>query len=146
MMFLVGASSPSVRPGTAEDDMPSGGPRIAKRQKPWIGGKQNRFRQIDGRIYEGKLERRTIADLSAHLGGDLTVPQEILVRQCAKLVVVLDVLGVELVDKGEVSDFASRRYLAWVGQLRRTLETVGIERPQQAPKRLADVLKIKGAA
>ena len=54
-------------------------------------------------------------------------------------------LGVELVDKGEVSDFASRRYLAWVGALRRTLETLGIERPQQAPQRLADVLKVRAA-
>jgi hypothetical protein len=83
--------------------------------------------------------------LTAHLGGDLTPPQEILVRQAAKLVVTLDILGVELVDKGEVSDFASRRYLAWVGALRRTLETLGIERPQQAPQRLADVLKVRPA-
>jgi hypothetical protein len=127
-----------------EDQMPKGGPRIAKRQRPWTG-KQNRFRQIDGRLYEGKLERRTIRELTAHLGGDLTPPQEILVRQAAKLMVTLDILGVELVDKGEVSDFASRRYLAWVGALRRMLETLGIERPQQAPQRLADVLKVKAA-
>ena len=121
--------------------MPKGGPRIAKRQRPWTG-KQNRFRQIDGRLYEGKLERRTIKDLTEHLGGQLTPPQEILVRQAAKLVVTLDILGVELVDKGEVSDFAGRRYLAWVNTLRRMLETLGIERSEQAPASLAEVLKL----
>jgi hypothetical protein len=110
--------------------MPSGGARIAQRQRPWMPRK-NRFRQIDGRLYEGKLERRTVRDLTAHLGGDLTAPQQILVEQAAKLVVVLDILAVEMITKGDVGDFTSRRYLAWVGHLRRTLEALGLQRPQQ---------------
>jgi hypothetical protein len=125
--------------------MPSGGPRIAQRQRSWMPRK-NRFRQIDGRLYEGKLERRTIKDLTGHLGGDLTPPQQILVEQAAKLVVVLDILAVEMITKGDVGDFNSRRYLAWVGHLRRILESLGLQRPQQMPKKLADVLKVKAAA
>jgi hypothetical protein len=117
---------------------------MAKRLRPWIG-KKNRFRQIDGRLFEGRLERRTIRDLTAHLGGDLTPPQQILVEQAAKLVVVLDILAVRMIEKGEVGDFESRRYLAWVGHLRRILETLGLGRPEQQPKRLADVLKVKAA-
>jgi hypothetical protein len=108
--------------------------------------RKNRFRQIDGRLYEGKLERRTIKDLTGHLGGDLTPPQQILVEQAAKLVVVLDILAVEMITKGDVGDFNSRRYLAWVGHLRRILESLGLQRPQQMPKKLADVLKVKAAA
>jgi hypothetical protein len=126
--------------------MPKGGPRIAARQKPWTG-KQNRFRQIDGRLFEGKLERRTIRDLTRHLGGEPTVPQDILIRQAAKLVVVLDMLSVELVEKGEVSDFASRRYLAWCNSLTRILAMLGIEQPHKAPtKKLADVIRISSSA
>jgi hypothetical protein len=126
--------------------MPSGGPRFAKRQQPWTG-KKNRFRQIDGRLYEGKLERRTIADLIEHLGGvdTLTAPQQILVEQAGKLTVILDILAVRMIEKGEVGDFDSRRYLAYVGHLRRILETLGLNRPQKVPKRLADVIKVKAA-
>ncbi len=91
--FLVAVRWSLFEERKAEVHMPKGGPRIALRQKPWIGGRQNRFRQIDGRLYEGKLERRTIRDLTHTFGGNLTTPQEILVRQAAKLVVVLDVLG-----------------------------------------------------
>jgi hypothetical protein len=135
-------TSPTIGQREIEVQMPSGGPRIAKRPRPW-GPRKNRFRQIDGRLYEGHLERRTIRDLTAHLGGDLTPPQQILVETAAKLVVVLDILSVNLVTKGEIGDFASRQILAYVGHLRRILETLGLERPQQMPKRLADVLTIK---
>jgi hypothetical protein len=96
-------------------------------------------------LYEGRLERRTIRDLTDHLGGDLTAPQQILVEQSAKLVVVLDILAVEMISKGDVGDFNSRRYLAWVGHLRRILESLGLERSQQQPTKLADVLRVKAA-
>jgi hypothetical protein len=121
-----------------------GGPRIAKRK--WTLARRNRFRQIDGRLYEGKLERRTIDDLTAHLGGEPTPAQQILIELSAKIVVTLDVMSVRMIESGGICESTANQYLAWVGHLRRNLETLGLRQPQAMPKRLADVIKLKGDA
>jgi hypothetical protein len=126
--------------------MPSGGSRLAKRPRPWHHRHRNCFRAIDGRLAEGKLERRVIRDLVEHVGGSPTAPQRILIELSAKLTVALAVMSDKLVTKGCIDEAESKYYLAWVGHLRRNLETLGLKQPQAQPKRLADVIKLKGDA
>jgi hypothetical protein len=103
-------------------------------------------RELDARTLEGKTERRAIRELTAHLGGDPTFPQEVLIRRAARLLVMVEYMERHLIESDEMSDWASRQILAWTNTLRRTLEALGMDRPQLAPKRLADVIRIKGAA
>ena len=110
-----------------------------------FGPYSKRLRRLDGRTREGQREREVIAELTAHLGGKPTTPQLILVQRVAKLLVVIELLERRLIEKGEVSDFAGRQYLAWVNTLRLLLQLIGIERSEQAPARLAEVLKLSEA-
>lgn len=67
--------------------------------------------------------------------------QKLLIARAAKLVVVIELLERRLIEEG-IGDLAGRQLLAWVNTLRRTLQVLGVERPQQMPKKLADVLKV----
>jgi hypothetical protein len=102
-------------------------------------------RRLDGRTREAQRGRDVIADLTAHLGGSPSVPQRILIQRIAKLLVVIEVLERRLIEKGEVGDLAGRQYLAWVNSIRLLLQVIGIERSEQAPPRLAEVLKLAEA-
>jgi hypothetical protein len=123
--------------------MPSGGPRPAKRKI-----NVRRFavgRELDARTLEGKSERRAIQELTAHVGGNPTFPQEVLIRRAARLLVMVEYMERHLIETDEMSDWASRQMLAWVNTLRRTLEALGMDRPQRAPKRLADLISVRAA-
>jgi hypothetical protein len=123
--------------------MPSGGPRPAKRRI-----NVRRFavgRELDARTLEGKSERRAIQELTAHVGGNPTFPQEVLIRRAARLLVMVEYMERHLIESDEMSDWASRQMLAWVNTLRRTLEALGMDRPQRSPKRLADLISVKVA-
>jgi hypothetical protein len=124
--------------------MPSGGPRPAKRKI-----NLRRFavgRELDARTLEGKTERRAIRELTEHVGGNPTFPQQVLITRAARLLVMVEHMERHLIESDEMSDWASRQMLAWVNTLRRTLQALGMDRPQRAPKRLADVIRIEGAA
>jgi hypothetical protein len=123
--------------------MPKGGPRPARRKVNVR--RYSQVKELDARTLEGKTERRTIRELTRHVGGSPTFPQEVLIGRAARLLVMVELMEKRLIESDELNDFASRQILAWVNTLRRTLEALGLERPQQAPKRLADVLKVKAA-
>jgi hypothetical protein len=123
--------------------MPKGGARPAKRK---VNVRRYfQVKELDARTLEGKTERRALRELTAHLGGNPTFPQEVLIRRAARLLVMIELMEKRLIESDEMSDFASRQILAWVNTLRRTLEALGLQRPQQVPKKLADVLKVKAA-
>jgi hypothetical protein len=83
--------------------------------------------------------------LTAHVGGNPTFPQEVLIRRAARLLVMVEYMERHLIESDEMSDWASRQMLAWVNTLRRTLEALGMDRPQRSPKRLADLISVKVA-
>jgi hypothetical protein len=123
--------------------MPSGGARPARRKI-----NVRRFavgRELDARTLEGKSERRAIQELTAHVGGNPTFPQEVLIRRAARLLVMVEYMERHLIESDEMSDWASRQMLAWINALRRILEALGMDRPQRVPKRLADVISVKAA-
>jgi hypothetical protein len=95
---------------------------------------------------EGRRAKVLAAELVAHVGGAPSAPQRLLIARAVRLVLVIEMLEKRIVEGGEIGDLAGRQLLAWVNTLRLALVALGVERPQQAPKRLADILDMKGAA
>jgi hypothetical protein len=122
--------------------MPQGGPRPARRKVKLSRPEQ--CRELDGRTLEGKTERRVIRELTAHVGTP-TFPQKVLIRRAARLVTVIEVMEQKLVENDEVSDWASRQFLAWVNTLRQILVALGVQRTQPAPTSLKSYVGGKAA-
>ena len=123
--------------------MARGGPRFASRKLSiWS---RRPLAAIDRRTLEGRREKEVEAELVAHVGGSPSAVQKILIARAARLTVVIELLERQVVEHGEVADLAGRQILAWIGTLSRILKLLGVERPQQMPQRLADVLKVRAA-
>jgi hypothetical protein len=118
-------------------------PGPAKKQTPWDHRARRRFREVDGRTLPARTEKWVIGALTEHVGGDPTAPQTILIGTAAKLVAVTEILGNRLIADGKVSENASHQFLAWANSLRLILTTLGIERQEQAPARLAEILQVR---
>jgi hypothetical protein len=99
---------------------------------------------IDARTLEARREKVILAELTAHVGAASTV-QRILIARAARLLVTIELLERKIIEGGEVGDLAGRQVLAWVNSLRHILSLLGIERSEQAPARLAEVLKLSEA-
>ena len=100
---------------------------------------------IDGRTMEARRAKAITAELVDHVGGDPSAPQRLLIARVVRLVLVIEMLERRIVEGGEVADLAGRQLLAWVNTLRLCLAGLGIERPQQLPTKLADVIRVKAA-
>jgi hypothetical protein len=124
--------------------MPRGGPRFASRKLSIYS--RRKLAAIDGRTLEARRERQIVAELTEHVGGAPSTVQRILIARASRLLVTVENLEKQIIEGGEVGDLAGRQVLAWVNSLRQILSLLGIERPQQMPKRLADVLKVKAVA
>jgi hypothetical protein len=59
-----------------------------------------------------------------------------MIARAARLIVIVELFKKKLVEADEVSDFASRQFLAWCNSLRLILRDLGLRRPQQAPASL----------
>jgi hypothetical protein len=123
--------------------MPRGGPRPAKRKVNVRRYAQ--VKELDARTLEGKTERQTIRELTAHVGGNPTFPQRILIARAARLLVMIELMEKKLIENDESSDWASRQILAWINSLRLIMVAIGVDRPQQAPKTLQAYIGGKAA-
>jgi hypothetical protein len=123
--------------------MARGGPRFASRKLTMYSRRP--LAALDGRTLEARRERQILADLSAHVGDAPSAVQKILIARAARLLVMVEVMERRLIERGETGDLAGRQVIAWTNSLRQVLALLGIERPQQMPKRLADVIKVRAA-
>jgi hypothetical protein len=119
--------------------MPPGGARPVKRKVNVR--RYEAVKELDARTLEGRTERRAIRELTAHVGGVPTYPQEILIRRAARLLVMVELMEKKLIENDEASDFSSRQLLAWINSLRRTIEALG-GKADKPEARLADILKM----
>ena len=102
--------------------------------------KRSRHQRLDGRTFAGRTERRVVRELTAHVGGQPSAPERILIARAARLVMVIEMLERRLIEKGEVSDHSGRQILAWVNSLRLIMQALGLERPSQQPASLRSYL------
>ena len=89
------------------------------------------------RLAEGRRLREFRAELTAHVGGAPTATQRALIDRATVLQYHLTGLDRKTIESGDLSDHASRQYLAWSNTLTRTLRALGLEAtPPPKPKML----------
>src|SRR5262245_21149595 len=90
---------------------------------------------VDCRSQIGRYIRDLAAELAAHVGGDPTPAQRVLIKEAAIKSTRLGMLVDKIFSGAALDhDLATRVYLAWANALRRDLEALGLSRPeQQAP-------------
>ena len=115
-----------------------GGPRFAQRRLS-LWSKRG-FAQLDGRLAEAREERRIIADLSRHVGRP-TIPQMILIRRVARLLVMITQLERRVLESNELGDLGGRQICALHNSLRLSLQAIGLERAEKEIPSVADFLK-----
>jgi hypothetical protein len=87
---------------------------------------------VDGRSKEARLMKSLRTELIAHVGGEPSVTQRILIDQAARLQLRIAMMDREGTDTG-MSERRQVEYLAWANTLSRTLRELGLE-PAKKPK------------
>jgi hypothetical protein len=100
---------------------------------------------LDQRTLEARREREILNELIAHVGGKPSAPQKLLISRAARLAVTIELMERRMLESGEFGDLAGRQVIAWTNSLRMILALLGVERPEQLPARLADVIKVRAA-
>jgi hypothetical protein len=96
--------------------------RLAKPRRP------TESYELDGRTLEGRRERELIRQLTKCLGGgELPMPQALMVRRAARLVLALEIAERQLIVKGKCDASASRLIHGWLQALRLVLRDLGIK-------------------
>jgi hypothetical protein len=83
---------------------------------------------VDARTWAGRRYREVAADLVSHLGGEVTVPQEALIRRIAQLTIWAE--QQEAAFANDPSTFDVAAYTTAINALRRMLVDLGLERRQ----------------
>jgi hypothetical protein len=114
--------------------------RVARRPGPY--SERISFGYVlDRRTSEGKFVLAIREQLTRHLGGQLTAPQQLIVSAASIKALRLEMmLKTILSEEAIASGNQDGQYLAWSNSLRRDLEAIGIARPPELP-RLGDYLK-----
>jgi len=118
----------------------AGGPRAVKRNLSlWS---QRGFAEIDGRLLEAREEKRIIRELTEHVGRP-SVPQVILIRRTARLLIIIGQLERRIIEGNELGDLVGRQTVALHNALRLSLSALGMARPEQQVPQLTDFLAAK---
>lgn len=96
---------------------------------------------MKSRSREGELYRRICRDLRQHVGGSPSAAQEMLIGRIAWISVYLARFDERAMETGDLSDHASRQYLAWANALSRMLQALGLAAPA-APERTVEQLLV----
>ena len=108
---------------------------------------RHRLRNLDGRSEDGRLWRDVQRQLTEVGGGNPTPGQEILIATAADMAVRTAILGQQMLtaDTDEAAAEAERRFGWWSERLRRTLQTLGLDRRADVAPRLGELLGGKAA-
>src|SRR5919106_2711748 len=98
---------------------------------------------LDQRTHEGKFAAEVERALVDHVGGEPTGPQLLLIKCAALKALRIALMSRKVVTNESLTDLNDRQLVCWMNSLRRDLQALGMERPEQQPKRLADVIKVK---
>lgn len=95
---------------------------------PGLWTSRKKFDGLDGRTRIAKAFRSVKKELTTALGGDVSPQQTILIDRVVFLLFRVQTYEATILAGGPESVAVSSFYLAWVGSLRRVLETLGLER------------------
>lgn len=88
--------------------------------------RERTFKSLDGRLALAKTFRAIKGQLITSLGGNVSPQQEILLDRCVFILYKVKIF--EALSLQGNAPAIDQVYLAWVNTLRRTLETLGLER------------------
>jgi hypothetical protein len=97
------------------------------------------FAELDGRLVEAREERRIIRELTEHVGRP-SVPQAILIRRAARLLIMLTQLERRIIEGNDLGDLTGRQCCALHNALRLSLSALGLERAEAQVPSVADFL------
>jgi hypothetical protein len=85
---------------------------------------------------------------AAHVGGNPTRVQKVLIERAARLTLYIELMDAEALEAGTMSERNSRQYLAWINALRLCLREIGIDeaKPSKAASIASIVSRHKAAA
>jgi hypothetical protein len=95
-----------------------------------------------GHSREARLFGCLRRELIAHVGGEPSAAQRALIDRCAMLQTHLARMDEKVFGEGEMSDHASRQYLAWANSVSRMLQALGLEPAKPKAMTAADSLRI----
>jgi hypothetical protein len=102
--------------------------------------------QIDGRSREGRFLRAAEAELIAHVGGEPSFTQRLLIRRAARAMLRLELLDGKMAD-GSWTDHDARTFGGLSNNLRLCLRELGLKAvPKDKPLSLADIAARHGGA
>ena len=116
------------------------------RSRVGVFSSQRAVRDLDGRTREAAIVKRTIADLTAQVGGSPTAAQALLIHATAVIVLrircALDKYGT---GKGEIESL-DRHFVSLQNSLRLNLVTLGLEAAKDRPPSLERYLEARRVA
>jgi hypothetical protein len=83
--------------------------------------------KLDGRTIEARLARETRADLIAHLGGNPSATQKVMVERAVQLTLRVQAMDRKFAETGKQTELDSRTYLAWSASLARLMRDLGMK-------------------
>ena len=98
--------------------------------------------KLDGRTRESRLMRRLRADLAAHVGGQPSATQRMLIERSVQLSLQIALMEA----KPTLTDHDGRQYITWTNALTRLMRQLGMKGAEQQPKSLAAHIAAKGGA
>jgi hypothetical protein len=110
------------------------------------GSRPERFAKLDGRTRLAKLSKTLRSELTAHVGGNPSATQSMLIGQAVQLQLHLALLDKQTADGVEMNGHDSRYYLAWSNSLARLLTRIGMKAAPVPKATLADHLAARSGA
>lgn len=103
---------------------------------PKIGPYSNcaNLAKLDGRTREARLLKGLRSELIAHVGGNPSTAQRLVIDQCVQLKLRLALMDAESIAPGGMTERNQVQYLAWSGALTRLLNQIGLTAAPTAPK------------
>jgi hypothetical protein len=118
---------------------------VKKRRKPRAVGPLSRkssLAAVDGRTLVGRILKQVRSELVAHLGGDPSVAELLLIENAAMKSARVALLSQKLAEGGEIAPGADHHVLAWSNSLRLDLMALGLQRRvRDVTPRLSDIIK-----
>jgi hypothetical protein len=101
--------------------------------------------KLDGRTREAKLMAETRAALIAHVGGNPSAVQAVMIEQAVQLRLRIATMDRRFAETGQQTEHDSRTYLSWVGSLARVLSRLGLQAVTARQPDIRDLLAGRAA-
>lgn len=99
--------------------------------------------RLDFRTREGKFARAIQDELTAHVGGQPSAAEQILIRMVSLKALRVALMAPQIMTSEAIDERADRQFLAWANSLRRDLDTLGITKRAAREPTLQEYLSSK---